>query len=105
MFELFEKAVLTGLGFVSFSQKKAEEFLKELKEHYNVSEEEGKAFLEKMQGMAKESRERVAELAETEVKKVIDRLGLVSREEFEQLLKRVEALERRVPGADTGEQC
>lgn len=105
MFELFEKAVLTGLGAISLSQKKAEEMLEELKERYKVSEDEGKAFLEKMQGMAKESRGRIAEIAETEVNKVIDRLGLVSREEFDRLQKRVEALERVRKETETGEPC
>ncbi len=96
MFELLEKTVLTGLGALSLSQKMAEDFLKEVKEKYKLSEEEGKAFLEKMQGMAKEGRERIAEIADTEVKKAMDRLGLVPREDFDQLLKRVEALESRL---------
>ncbi|MCM2358890.1 MAG: phasin superfamily protein [Geobacteraceae bacterium] len=105
MFELLEKAALTGLGFLSLSQKKAEELLEELKEKYKVSEEEGKAFLDKMQGMAKESRERIAEIAEAEVKKVIDRLGLVPREEFDRLQKRVEELERVRKEPESGEPC
>jgi polyhydroxyalkanoate synthesis regulator phasin len=105
MFDLFEKAVLTGFGFLSLSQKKAEEFLEELKEKYKVSEEEGKAFLEKMQGIAKESREKVTEMAEAEVKKTIDKLGLVSREEFDRLQKRVEALEIPRKNVEPGETC
>jgi polyhydroxyalkanoate synthesis regulator phasin len=105
MFELFEKAALTGLGFLSLSQKKAEELLTELKEKYKVSEEEGKAFLDKMQGMAKESRERITEIAESEVKKAMDRLGLVSREEYDRLLKRVEALESQCKEVGPGKTC
>ena len=105
MFELFEKAALTGLGILSLSQKKAEELLNELKDTYKVSEEEGKAFLDKMQGMAKESRERITEIAESEVKKAIDRLGLVSRDEFDRLQKRVDALEGRRNDVDPGESC
>jgi len=105
MFELLEKAVLTGLGALSLTQKKAEEIITELKEKYKMSEEEGKAFLEKVQGMAKEGRERVAEIADTEVKKVLDRVGLVPREEFDRLLKRVEELEKRQSGDDPGESC
>jgi polyhydroxyalkanoate synthesis regulator phasin len=105
MFELFEKAALTGLGFLSLSQKKAEELLTELKEKYKVSEEEGKAFLDKMQGMAKESKERVTEIAENEVRKAMDRMGLVSREEFDRLLRRVEALEGRQADIDPGTTC
>ena len=105
MFELFEKAVLTGLGAVSLTQKKAEEILAELKEKYKVSEEEGKAFLDRIQEMSKEGRERIAGMADAEVKKVIDRIGLVPRDEFDRLQKRVEELEKRLPGAEAGEPC
>lgn len=105
MFELLEKAVLTGLGFVSLSQKKGEELLEELKQRYKVSEEDGKALLEKIQGMARESRERIAEIAETEVKRVVDKLGLVTREEFDRLQKRVDALEREGKEGKSGDPC
>ena len=105
MIEQIEKTVLTGLGFLSLSQKKAEELLKELQERYKLSEEEGKSLLEKLQATAKDSRHRIEEIAEAEVRKVIDRLGLVPREEFDRLLQRVAQLEadRNEPGSDA--QC
>jgi polyhydroxyalkanoate synthesis regulator phasin len=96
MFDQLEKVFFAGLGAVSLSRKKTEEFLAELKESCRISEEEGKAFLERTQEMAREGRERLSEMAETEVKKVVDKLGLVSREEFDCLLKRVEELEEKL---------
>jgi len=96
MFDQLEKVFFAGLGAVSLSKKKTEEFLAELKETYRVSEEEGKAFLERTQEMAREGRERLAEMAETEVKKVVERVGLVPRKEFDSLLKRVEDLEEKL---------
>ena len=105
MFELLEKAILTGLGAAALSQKMAEEFVKDLKEKYKVSEDEGRAFLDKMQNMAKESKSKVAELAEVEVKKVIDRAGVVPREDFDRLQKRVEELESRLAQNEPGETC
>jgi len=96
MFEQLEKAFLAGLGAVALSKKKTEEFLAELKESYKMNEEEGKAFLERTQGMVQEGRKRLAEMAETEVNKVVDKLGLISREEFDSLLKRVEELEEKL---------
>lgn len=105
MFELLEKAVLTGLGAISLSQKKAEEFVADMKEQYKLSEEEGKAFLDKIQGLAKEGKDRVAEMAETEVKKAIERFGLVSRDEFDRLKKRVDELENRLQETNSGEPC
>jgi polyhydroxyalkanoate synthesis regulator phasin len=97
MFELVEKVLFTGLGALAMSQKKAEELAAELKEKYRLSEEEGKAFLEKLQNYSKESREKMTELAEAEVRKVIDRVGLVPRADYDALLQRVAALEQRLP--------
>jgi polyhydroxyalkanoate synthesis regulator phasin len=104
MFEMLEKAILTGLGAVAVSQKMAEEFIKELKEKYKISEDEGKVFLEKIQTMAKDSKTKITEMAEAEVKKAIDKIGLVPRSEFEQLQKRVAELESRCGGTQTGAQ-
>ena len=95
MFELFEKAVLTGIGALSLTQKKGEELLTDLKDKYKFSEEEGKAFLEKIQGAARETREKITEAAETEVKKAVERIGLVPRSDYDALLKRVEELEKK----------
>ena len=102
MFELFEKAVLTGIGALSLTQKKGEELLGELKEKYKFSEDEGKAFIDKIQGVAKETREKITEAAEAEVKKTVERIGLVSKDEFDKLRQRVEALEK-YPATETQE--
>lgn len=96
MFELLEKIFLTGLGAVSISQKKVDELVSELREKYKLSEEEGKDFLEKAQKMAKEGKERISEAADAEVRKVIERIGLVPREEFDRLQKKVEELEQKL---------
>ena len=105
MFELLEKALFTGLGAVSLTQKKAEELVTEFRDKYKLNEEEGKAFLDKIQGMAKDSRDRITEIAENEVKKVMERTGLVSREEFDRLLKRVETLETRLMESEPKPEC
>jgi BMFP domain-containing protein YqiC len=69
-----------------------------MKERYKLSEDEGKNLVDRIQNIAKESREKVRELAECEVQKVVERLGLVSREEFDRLSKRVQDLESRSNG-------
>lgn len=93
MFELFEKAVLTALGAAAITQKKGEEMIQEMKSRYKISEEEGRAFLERIQELARTGQQKSAEMAETEVKKALDRMGMVSREDFERLERRVKALE------------
>ena len=95
MLELLEKAVMTVIGAAAITQKKAEELADEMKERFKLSEDEGKNFIERIQSIAKESREKMREAAEIEVQKVVDRLGLVSREEFDRLAKRVQDLETK----------
>ncbi|MEI6205887.1 MAG: phasin family protein [Desulfuromonadales bacterium] len=98
MLEMFEKAVMTTIGVAAITQKKAEELVVEMKDRYKLSEEEGKHLVDRIQTIAKESSEKVREMAEVEVQKVVDRLGLVSREEFNRLSKRVQELESRSNG-------
>ena len=95
MLELFEKAVMTTIGVAAMTQKKAEELVTEMKDRFKLSEDEGKQLVERLQTIAKENREKVTEMAEAEVKKGVDRLGLVSREEYDRLAKRVQDLEAR----------
>jgi polyhydroxyalkanoate synthesis regulator phasin len=95
MLELLEKAVMTTIGVAAMTQKKGEELVADLKDRFKVSEEEGKNLVEKLQAVAAENRERVKEMAEQEVQKIIERLGLVPREEFDRLAKKVEELESR----------
>jgi polyhydroxyalkanoate synthesis regulator phasin len=96
MLEMLEKTILAGMGAVSLSQKKAEEFILELKQRFNVSEEEGKALLDKLQDAARENQKKLEELAREEVRKTCDRMGVVTSDEFEKLQKRVHKLEKQL---------
>lgn len=98
MIELLEKTFLTGLGAVALSQKKAEELVTECKEKYRTTEEEGKAFLDRVQVMTKEGRQKMQDMAEDEVRKAIHRLGGVTRDEYDLLVTRIEALEKQLRG-------
>ncbi|GFO70664.1 hypothetical protein GMLC_42430 [Geomonas limicola] len=101
MLELLEKAALTALGAASLTQKKGEEMMQELKTRYKMSEEEGRAFIERIQDLARVGSQRTSEIVETEVRQVMERMGMVSREDFERLERRVRALEAaRLESAD-----
>lgn len=95
MFELLEKAFLMGLGTLSVSQKKAEEFLQEMKEKYKISEDEGRAFLDRLQNLARDSSLNLSDLVSAEVEKRVHSMGLVTRSDYEALERRVAELERR----------
>ncbi len=94
MIELLEKTLLTAVGAMTLTQKKTEELLKELREKLNISEEEGKAFLQKLQDTVVQNQEKLQEQAREEVKKACERMGVVTTEEFDKLKKRVAKLEK-----------
>ena len=100
MFEIIEKTMLTGLGMLSLSQKKAEELASELKERLSLSEEEGKKLVEKLQQSAKENQKKLESMAQDEVKKAFERLGVVTEEDFTALKKKVDALEKKLKSAE-----
>ena len=75
MTNLLEKTLLTALGAATLSQKKAEELIQELRQKFNVTEEEGKAFLGKVQDLARE--ERVLDLEAHAQREVVEILGVV----------------------------
>ena len=96
MFELIEKTLLAGIGVVSLTQKKADELIDDLKDKLNLSEDEGKKLLEKLQGAAKESQQKLEELAREEVKKACERVGVVTEEDVAGLKKKVADLEKQL---------
>lgn len=99
MIELAEKAMMIGMGALSLTQKKAEEMLEDLKNRFNISEEEGKALVERLQQFADENQKKFATLAQEEVKKAYEHMGLVERDEFEKLRKKVALIEKRLKDA------
>lgn len=96
MFESMEKTLLAGIGMLSLTQKKGEEMVEEFRQKFNLSEEKGREMLESLQAAVKENREKLEELAQEEVKKACDRLGVVTREEFDKLAKKVQTLEKKL---------
>lgn len=99
MIEMLEKTMMVGMGALSLSQKKAEELLQELKQRFDISEEEGKKLVERLQQFTSENQKKLESLAQEEVKKACDRLGVVTVEEYNKLLKRVAALEKQLKSA------
>ncbi len=96
MLEIVEKTLLAGIGALALTQKKAEELIDDLKERMNLTEEEGKKLLEKLRGAAKDNQKKLEQLAQDEVKKACERIGVVTAEEFAKLQRKVDHLEKQL---------
>ena len=96
MLEILEKTLLTGIGAVALTQKKGEELIEDLKKRLNLTEEEGKNLLDKLRDAAKDNQKKLEEMAQSEVRKACERIGVVNVEEFEKLQSKVEKLEKQL---------
>ena len=96
MLEIVEKTLLTGIGAVALTQQKAEELVSDLKKRMNLTEEEGKNLLGKLKNAASENQKKLADLAQEEVKKACERIGVVTAADFEKLQKKVTQLEKKI---------
>jgi len=95
MLEIVEKTLLTAIGAASMTQQKAEEMATELKERFNLTEEEGRRLKEKAKNAACERRNQMQEEAAKEVRAAAERMGLVTKDELKALEDRIAALEQR----------
>ncbi len=96
MLEIIEKTVLTAVGAASITQKKAEELATELKQRFNLSEDEGKQLVKKLQSKVADGQSKLEEKATEEVLKACERVGLVRQKDFDDLVERVAQLEKQV---------
>lgn len=96
MLEIVEKTLLTGIGAVALTQQKAEELVSDLKKRMNLTEEEGKNLLGKLKSAASENQKKLADLAQEEVKKACERIGVVTAADLEKLQKKVSQLEKKL---------
>lgn len=96
MIDFLEKTMLAGFGALSLTQKKSEELLKEIRERIDLSEEEGKQLLARLQESAKENQKKLEDLAREEIQKAASRVGFVTREDHDTLVKKVARLEKQL---------
>ncbi|APG27609.1 hypothetical protein A7E78_07015 [Syntrophotalea acetylenivorans] len=96
MNDLIEKTLMAGIGALALSQKKAEELVGELQRQFNLSEEKGQELLDKIKETVSGQQQRLEEVAREELQKSVTRFGLVNREEFDQLVQRIEEMEKRL---------
>ncbi len=99
MLEIVEKTLLTGIGAMALTQKKAEELIDDLKKRMNLTEDEGKSLLEKLRSAAKDNQKKLEEMAQDEITKACERVGVVTSEDFIKLQHKVEQLEKQLKTA------
>lgn len=96
MFDLFKKAMFAGLGSVVVTKKKVSEVMKRLEEQGKISAKEAENLTKEIIEVGEEEFETYKEEINKALKKSISSLDLVTRDEYIEVLNRLEELENRI---------
>jgi len=88
MSNLFEKGLLVGIGLLSMTREKAQEVIDELSEEGKVQKKEVKDWVEQLTDRGEEERQALRKLVRDEMKKVLDEMGLATKEDIQKLLEK-----------------
>jgi polyhydroxyalkanoate synthesis regulator phasin len=94
--ETFERLILLQIGAAAATRERIEEVVEGLVEQGRVQREEGKTLVDQVMGRARERSSGARSLLDASVQQGLRRGGLPTREDYEDLVFRVEQLEHRM---------
>ena len=94
--ETFERLILLQIGAAAATRERVEEVVESLIEQGRIQREEGKALVDQVAGRARERSSGARSLVDATAQQGLRKAGLPTREDYEDLVFRVEQLEHRV---------
>ncbi len=85
MTSLFEKGFLVGMGLLSMTREKAQQVIEELTHEGELQKGEMKQWVDQLSNRGEEERQALRKLIRDEVKKVLDEMGLATKEDIQKL--------------------
>lgn len=101
MMDLIHKILYTGIGFAALTEEKAKELVADLETRGEVSGEEGKKLAQDLIAKARKHSQELRQTISDEVTKMLGKMKLVSRQEYEELASRVSHLESKCTATHT----
>jgi len=96
MEDLLKKVILAGIGTLSLTYEKANALVKELIEKGQITVEQGKQINEELKRVMDNKQASV----ESKIEEYINSLNLATKSDIENLIKRIEALEKKINGGN-----
>ena len=88
MTTLLEKGFLAGIGLLSMTREKAQNIFDELSHEGELQKNEVKEWVDQLSDRGEEERQALRKLIRDEMKKVLDDLGLATKEDIQKLLEK-----------------
>ena len=91
MKSLLEKGFLAGIGLLSMTREKAQEVIEELTHEGELQRNEVKQWVDELSSRGEEERQALRKLVRDELKKVLDEMGLATKEDIQKLVEKRDA--------------
>ncbi len=88
MATLLEKGFLAGIGLLSMTREKAQAIIDDLSREGELQKGEVKQWVDQLSDRGEEERQAMRKLIREELKKVLDEMGLVTKEDIQKLLEK-----------------
>lgn len=96
MSDMFRKMGLFGIGVISLTQEKVEEFSQEMIKKGELSREEGKKFVQELISEREKQIQELEDKINERVKETIEKSGMVMKSDIIALEKKIEKLEKTI---------
>ncbi len=96
MLEFIKKTMLTGIGIAMKTKDELEEWVKEIVKKGEMSENEGKDFLENVKKKSKEAQKDFEEKIESKFKDLLKKADIATRNEVNDLKIEIEELKKTI---------
>ena len=96
MFKMLEKLIYAGVGAAAVTEGKAREIVSELEKKGHLTSEEASKLVKELVEKGKQASEDIRKTASTEVKRMMDKVQLVRKEDFDALAKEVRELNAKI---------
>ncbi len=96
MSDMLKKMGLFGIGVISLTQEKLDEFTQEMIKKGEMSREEGKKFVREVLSEKEKQVREIEDKINEKVKKTIEESGIVMKSDLAALEKKIEKLEKTI---------
>lgn len=92
MFDLIQKSLLAGIGLALKTKDEVESLAKDLNKKLNLSEKDGKKFIDELQQRYDEAQSKLEQRVEKSVKELLKKADIVTQDELKALKKEIREL-------------
>jgi polyhydroxyalkanoate synthesis regulator phasin len=93
---MLKQLLYAGIGLAAITEEKAEELVAELVKKGEMSTDEGKDLLNSLRSRIQEESDRLKERINEQVERTINSMNLVRKSDIDEVLDRLEKLEKRL---------